>query len=196
MAVAETASTAVQLRPRLFNVTEYYKMAEAGVFGYEERVELIEGQILDMYPRGARHIWTVVDLTRIFGRCDDVILSVFNPLRLDHKSEPMPDIALLRTDSPQDRHPAPEFTYLVIEVADESLDYDRTIKGPLYARAGIPEYWIVDINGERIEVYSEPSESGYRAMHIYVRGESLSPLFAPDLTMQVDAVLGPPEAAD
>jgi Uma2 family endonuclease len=67
---------------------------------------------------------------------------------------------------------------------------------PLYASAGISDYWIVDLNGERIEVYREPSEAGYRSMRFHVRGETLSPQFAPDLTIEVDAVLGPPEAAD
>ena len=118
-----------ETRRRLFTITEYYQMAAAGIFGYEERVELIEGHILEMYPRGVRHIWAVSRLGRIFARRDDVIASVFNPLRLDGRTEPVPDIAVLRTDSPQDRQPAPEYTYLVIEVADESLDYDQHVEG-------------------------------------------------------------------
>jgi len=85
---------------------------------------------------------------------------------------------------------------LVIEVADSSLNDDRNIKRSLYARAGIPEYWIVDLNGQRFEVYSEPSEVGYRASRFYLRGESLSPSFAPDLSVDVDAILGPIELLD
>jgi Uma2 family endonuclease len=119
---------------------------------------------------------------------------VFNPLRLDDRSAPVPDVAVLHADSPQDRHPAPEYTYLVIEVADMSLDYDRQIKAPLYARAGIPEYWIVDLNGERIEVYHEPSPAGYRTIRFCLRGESLSPAFAAEMTIEVDAILGPSSA--
>jgi Uma2 family endonuclease len=92
--------------------------------------------------------------------------------------------------------PLPEHALLVIEVADTSLDHDRNIKGPLYARAGIPEYWIVNLNGERIEVYREPSAAGYRASRFYLRGERLSPDFAPDLTIEVDAILPPAEESE
>jgi Uma2 family endonuclease len=183
---------AVQPRRRLFDVAEYYSMGAAGIFGPEERVELIEGQILEMYPRGVRHIWSVSDLSGMFARRDDVIPSVFNPLRLGDRSEPVPDVTVLRGETPQDRHPSPEYAHLVVEVADVSFDYDQQIKAPLYGRAGIPEYWIVDLNGERIEVYREPSPSGYRAIRFYQRGQSLSPAFAPDMVIQVDAILGPP----
>ena len=93
------------------------------------------------------------------------------------------------------RTPQPEDILLVAEVADTSLSYDRQTKGPLYARAGIPEYWIVDIKGECIEVYRDPSLNGYRTMHIYVRGERLSPAFAPDLVIEVDTILGPVAAS-
>jgi Uma2 family endonuclease len=183
------------LRPRLFDVAEYYRMDAAGVFGDDERVELIEGKILEMYPRGVRHCWTVVDLTAPFARRDDVIPSVFNPLRLDDRTEPVPDITVLRADTPQDRHPSPEYAQLVVEVADVSLDYDRTVKGPLYARAGVPEFWLVDLDRDRIEVYQEPATGLYRAIRFYMRGESLSPAFAPDMLIQVDDILGPaPEA--
>jgi Uma2 family endonuclease len=85
----------------------------------------------------------------------------------------------------------------VIEVASWSVRLDRHLKGPLYARAGIPEYWIVDLNGERIEVYREPSPDGYRTVRYVLRGESLSPAFAPEMVIQVDEILGPaPEAED
>jgi Uma2 family endonuclease len=192
--VVPASPVPVQPRLRLFNVAEYYKMGAAGIFGYEERVELIEGQILEMYPRSVRHCWTVSDLTGVFARRDDVIPSVFNPLRLDDFSEPVPDVTVLRADTPPDRHPSPEYAHFVIEVADVSLDYDRDTKGPLYARAGVPEYWLVDLNGGRIEVYREPSRDGYLAIRVYQRGESLSPAFAPDMVVEVDAILGPPAA--
>jgi Uma2 family endonuclease len=142
-----------------------------------------------------RHIWAVVDLTRILVRRDDGIVSVHNPLLVDDYSMPAPDIVLLDPESPQDRYPAPEHTRLIVEVAGHSLTLDRKVKGPLYARAGIPEYWIVDLNGERVEVYSEPSPSGYRASRFYLRGESLSPAFASDMVIAVDHILGPPADA-
>jgi Uma2 family endonuclease len=103
---------------------------------------------------------------------------------------------VLRADTPQDRHPSPEYTHIVIEVADESLDYDQNVKGRLYGRAGVPEYWLVDLGGERITVYREPMSDGYRAIRFFLRGESLSPAFAPDLVVEVDAILGPPAAAE
>jgi Uma2 family endonuclease len=92
--------------------------------------------------------------------------------------------------------PSPQDTLLVVEAADTSLSYDRETKGPLYARAGIPAYWIVNLNDDRIEVYREPSLTGYRSIHIYVRGQSVSPAFAPDLVIEVDAILGLIEAEE
>ena len=140
------------------------------------------------------HIWAISDLARIFARHDDVIVSIHNPLRLDNRSEPRPDVVLLRADAPRDQHPSPEDARLVIEVAGRSVRLDRYVKGPLYAQAGIPEYWIVDLNGERIEVYREPSTDGYRSIHLYGRGERLSPAFAPDIVVEVDAIIGPPSS--
>jgi Uma2 family endonuclease len=147
-----------------------------------------------MSSRDPLHNATVVYLTQILIRRGDWIVSVHNPLRLDAWSEPVPDIVLLHPEVPQDRHPTPEHTHLVIEVAGRTLGFDRRVRGPLYARTGVPEYWIVDINGERIEVHRAPSEAGYRASRFYLRGESLSPAFAPDLTVQADAILGPIES--
>lgn len=190
------SSTTSRPAPRLFTVTEYYQIYDAGVFDREERVELIEGQILVMYPRSVAHIWTVVRLSKIFFQHDDCIVSIQNPLRLAEHSEPMPDIAALHRNSPRGRHPSPKYTYIVVEVADVSMEYDLNVKTPLYARAGVPEYWIVDIQGERVEVYTEPSAAGYRNSRFYLRGESLSPAFAPDLTVAVDAILGPIEESD
>lgn len=149
-----------------------------------------------MSHRDARHIWAVVDMTQVFIRRDDCIVSVHNPLRLDNWSEPAPDVVLLRSDYPRDAYPSPDSTLTVIEVADTTLDRDRSVKLPLYARAGIPEYWIVDLKGEQIEVYREPSPSGYLAMRIYQRGQRLSPTFAPEMSLDIDAVLGPSGAPE
>src|SRR4051794_39699903 len=99
MVVVPIGEQAAELRYRRFTVAEYYRMADAGVFGHEERVELIEGQIVEMYPRGAAHIWSVVDLNKVLCQRDDIIPSVFNPLRLDDCSEPVPDIAVLCADA-------------------------------------------------------------------------------------------------
>jgi Uma2 family endonuclease len=179
------------VRPRPFTADEFERLVETGIFGETERVELIEGQIVQMNPIGPDHVWGVNDLVDIFRHLDNVVLSVQNPIRLAHRIQPQPDLVVLRRGGPRKRVPRPEQALLVIEVADTSLDHDRNIKGPLYARAGIAEYWIVDLNGERIEVYREPSEAGYRAMRFFTRGEHLSPVFASDMRVEVDAILGP-----
>jgi Uma2 family endonuclease len=200
MAVAVTLTTddasGVQLRPRLFTAEEFERLVETGIFGETERVELIEGQIVEMNPIGPDHFWGVNDIVEIFRHIDSVVLSVQNPIRLAPRIQPQPDLVLLRREAPRRRVALPEHALLVVEVADSSLEDDRRIKAPLYSLAGIPEYWIVDIKGQRVEVYSEPSAAGYRASRFYLRGESLSPAFAPDMTVAVDAILGPIELPD
>src|SRR6476469_7194786 len=143
-----------------------------------------------MASHDPRHIWAVVDLTQAFVRPDNSIVSVHNPLRLDDCCEPAPDIVLFHTDVPQDRMPTPEHALLLVEVAGRSLAIDQKVKAPRYAHAGVPEYWIVDLRGERVELHREASDAGYRASRFYLRGESVSPAFAPDMAIEVDAILG------
>jgi Uma2 family endonuclease len=135
----------------------------------------------------------VIRLTRTFNRRDDVLVAPQSTFEIHSRSAPEPDVVVLRTAASQHQRPSPKDTVLVVEVADTSLAHDRYTKAPLYARAGVPEYWIVDLNGERIEVYREPSPAGYRAVRYLLRGERLSPAFAPDLTIEVDTILGPVE---
>lgn len=189
---AENASS-VQLRPRPFSIDDVEAMVRAGILRGDERIELIEGQIVEMHAQGTRHIWAVSRVTRTFARRDDVVVTSQSTFEIDGRSGPEPDVTVLRADTSQHRRPSAETALLVIEVADTSLNYDRNVKAPLYARAGVPEYWIVDLNGERIEVYSEHSEAGYRARRLYLRGESVSPGFASDLSIAVDEILGPAE---
>ena len=199
MAVAATdtaAAATAELRPRLFTIDDLEAMVRAGIIDESERVELIEGQIVEMSAPGTRHTWTVVRLNRAFTRREDVFVSPQSTFQIGQYGGPQPDVVVLRADAPQDRLPSPDHAVLIVEVADTSLAHDRYTKAPLYARAGIPEYWIVDLNGERIEVYREPSSSGYRALRYFLRGESLSPAFAPDMTLEVDAILGPPASSD
>jgi Uma2 family endonuclease len=200
MAIATTVAAEEPIlalvRPRLFTINDVVAMAEAGILRNDERVELIEGQIVEMRSQGTRHIWAVSRLTRMFNRRDDVLVTPQSTFEITGTNGPEPDVVVLRASTSEDHRPSPPDTVLVIEVAKTSPAYDRAIKGPLYARAGIPEYWIVDLAGARIEVYREPSEAGYRAMRFFVRGEHLAPAFAPDMTVKVDAVLGSPEPAD
>ena len=182
---------AVSVPRRLFTVDEYYEMARVGILKPDERVELLDGEIVRMNPIGSPHAWCVKRLTRIFyGFEDRFIVSVQDPLRLNDRSEPEPDIVLVQLDTPEDRHPEPQDVLLVIEVADSSIRVDRRRKLPMYARAGIPEYWIVDLNTDRIENYRDPVRSRYRSVTLLARGDAVSPQFAPDLVVDVSTVLG------
>lgn len=183
-----------QLEPRRFNVSEYYKMAKAGILKPDDRVELIEGEIIKMSAIGSPHASRVTRLVRLLSRAlgDTVVLSPQNPVRLDNFSEPVPDIALLklRDDYYATRHPTPTDTLLLIEVADSSLLKDRNIKLPLYARAGIPELWLANLPKEMIEVYSDPLHGKYRKCRKFKRGEVVKSPTVKGLTLKVNEILG------
>jgi Uma2 family endonuclease len=185
---------AVALKRRLFTVDEYYRMAEAGILTADDRVELIEGEIVEMSPIGSPHAGQVNHLnsiltTRLGGRA---IVSVQNPVRLSQRSEPQPDLAILRPrdDSYRRSHPGPADILLIIEVMDTTVEMDRRVKAPLYARAGVRETWLLDVNAERIEAYRAPTPEGYRDVRVLRRGESVTPEAFPDLTFSVDALIG------
>jgi Uma2 family endonuclease len=184
----------VQLARRLFTVAEYHKMAEAGILSEDDRVELLEGEIVAMSPIGSRHAGLVNRLNRLFSQRagDQVVVSVQNPVRLGGYSEPQPDLALLRprADFYTSSHPGPEDVLLAVEVAETSAAVDREVKVPLYARFGVPEVWLVDLAEDLVEVFREPSAEGYREVLVLRRGESLAPALLPDLLVPVDAVLG------
>jgi Uma2 family endonuclease len=188
---------AVQLlKRRLFTVEEYYRMAEAGIISKDERVELIEGEVVAMAAIGSRHSSCVKRLNhllsqRIVGRA---LLSVQDPIRLDQFSEPQPDIALLRprADFYAFAHPRPADVFLVVEVADTSVGFDRDVKIPLYARAVIPEAWLVDLTGDYIMLYRKPTAQVYQDVQRLQRGQSLFPEAFPDLVLAVEDILGQP----
>jgi Uma2 family endonuclease len=184
----------VEVIKRHFNVEEYYRMAAAGILSEEDRVELIEGEIIRMNPIGSRHAATVGRLTRLFGRPagDDAIVWVQNPVQINDYSEPVPDITLLRwrDDFYAQANPQPEDVLLVVEVSDSTLVYDRKVKVPLYARAGIPEMWLVNLPDEVIEVYSRPAGGAYQETRLVRRGESLTVAAVPGLTLEAGGILG------
>jgi Uma2 family endonuclease len=184
------------LKRRLFTVEEYYRMAEAGIISTGERLELIEGEVVAMAAIGSRHAACVDRLNyflsqRVGGRA---LVRVQNPIRLDQFSEPQPDIALLRprADFYAFAHPGPADVFLVVEVADTSAGFDRDVKIPLYARAGIPEAWLVDLTGDYVMVYRKPSVQVYQDVQRLQRGQSLSPEAFPDLILAVEDILGQP----
>jgi Uma2 family endonuclease len=184
----------VQVTKRRFNITEYYRMAETGILSEDDRVELIEGEIIKMAPIGSRHAGCVSRLNTLFNRLvsETTLVSVQNPVRLSDFSEPQPDISLLkvRDDFYSNSHPTPADVLLIIEVSDTSLDYDRNIKIPLYAASLIPEVWLVNLIKDIVEIYREPRDGMYREVRYVRRGESVSPKCSPNLTISVDALLG------
>src|SRR5918912_896850 len=156
----------VQIAKRYFNVSEYYRMAEAGILTADDRVELIEGEIVQMSPIGSLHAACVRRLNQLLQRLlgHAAVISVQDPVRLSDFSEPEPDVALLkpRADFYAHQHPTPDDVLLIIEVADTTVLYDRNVKVPLYARAGIPEVWLVDLQQDLIEVYARPTSGAYQ----------------------------------
>jgi len=186
-----TAPAVVRKR---FTTQEYEQIAAAGVFAEDDRVELLEGEIVELSPLGPQHSACVDRLNRLLQRRvgDEAIVRVQSPVRLGQHSEPQPDVALLqpRPDFYADGHPEPEDVLLLIEVADSSLSYDRELKLPLYARAGVAEVWLVGLLPQTIEVFRAPSESGYGERREARRGESVAALNAPSVVLSVAEILG------
>jgi Uma2 family endonuclease len=178
-----------------FNVKEYYRMAETGVLPPDARVELLNGEIIDMSPIGPFHGGVTDYLNEFFtaasrGRWQTRIQ---NPVRLDDHSEPQPDLMLLKRlpGFYRKRHPIPEDVYLLIEVADTTLPADETEKIPAYGRAGIPEVWIVNLSDLVVEVYREPHFTSYGSKTILRAGDSVAPLAFPDAVLDVGELLRP-----
>ena len=179
---------------RLFTIEEYHRMAEAGILHEDDRVELIEGKIIQMAAIGSRHAACVKRLNKLLVRevGDSGVVGVQDPVVLPVSSEPEPDVTVLR---PRDDfyaagHPVPEDVLLLIEVSDTSLEYDRDVKVPLYARAGIPEVWVVDLTGEEILAYLRPEGIAYAEVGRVGRGGSLASRTVPGLTLTAGDVLG------
>jgi Uma2 family endonuclease len=184
----------VQIIRRHFNVNEYYRMAAAGVLSENDRVELIEGEIIEMNPIGSRHAACVGRLTKLLERLAGnlSIVWVQNPVQVNDYSEPLPDVTLLkpRDDFYAQANPQAGDVLLIIEVADSSVDYDRDIKMPLYAQAGIPEVWLINLPEETIEIYTQPLDDAYQGLRVIKRGEIFSAKSIPTLSIDANAVLG------
>ena len=177
-------------RTRKFTADEFERMVAIGLFREEERVELIGGEIVEMEPIGHRHAACVAQLNKrlVIGVADRALVWVQGPARLAVDSVPEPDLALLRPHSYRSVSPRPVDVLLVVEVAESSLRYDRTIKLRLYARAGVQEYWVVSVDGEWIEVYRSPEGDGYRERSRAGRGETVAPAAFAGVSVDVDEV--------
>jgi Uma2 family endonuclease len=170
-------------------------MAEAKLFGEDERVELIEGDLIDMAPIGQGHAAIVCGLTEalILASAGRAIVSPQNPVRIDQWNEPQPDLAVLRRRSDfyaAGERPGPADVLLLVEVADSSLRFDQTVKLPLYARAGIAEFWLVDLQRRVIDVYREPSGHSYTVMTTHAAGEEVALALAPAIVVRLAVVFG------
>ena len=177
-----------------FTVHDYHRMGEAGILHEDDRVELIEGELVEMAAIGTRHFSCVNRLNRllVMGVGDDAVVSVQNPVRLNEFTEPQPDLTVIRPRDYTESLPEPEDVLLLIEVSDTTLAYDRGLKLQLYARAGIGEVWIVNLPDEIVERYTEPSADGYRRTEQMRRGQTLESTALPSLTQSVEEVLGNP----
>ncbi len=177
-----------------FTTADYHKMGEAGILDEDDRVELIEGELVDMTPVGRRHMACADRLAELFirGLGEKAIVRVQGAIRLSEHSEPQPDLILLRRrpDFYAEVDARPEDVWLIVEVADTSLPYERGVKAPLYARSGIPEFWLVDLTGRSISLFRDPGPDGYRTVLVVQGSEPLTVQAFPELPLTGDQILG------
>ncbi len=183
-----------QQQPRRlrFSVDDYYKMIEMGMIEDYEKAEIIDGEMVPKMTIGDRHAMAVNRLNRMLAAAlsESIMLSVQNPLRIGDFDEPEPDIVLAdlaKYDGK--RHPQPAETLIVMEVADASLRNDRAVKLPMYAKAGIPEAWIVNLRDNAVEIHRRPDFDVYQEVKIFKSGERVRSFLLPDLNFEVDSII-------
>jgi Uma2 family endonuclease len=179
---------------RRIRVSEYHRMIEAGILGEDEHVELLEGLLIVMTPQNPPHARAIQRLNQVFTRAlpDDFAVLPQLPLTLAEDSEPEPDLAVVRAEDARSSERHPHTALLVVEVAADSLGRDRGAKAALYARAGIPEYWVVNLADRAIEVHRDPDTTTgqYRSALVVSGSDPVSPAFLPTLRLEVRQVLG------
>ena len=185
------AGSGVPIRHYRLSRVEYDRAVEAGAFEPDARLELIDGELNAMTPEGVSHtvgVDLVADcLRRVFG--PGFYVRIQHPLAADDHSEPEPDVAVVTGAIRDYDRGHPTSALLVVEVSNESLRYDRTIKQRLYARSGISEYWILALPEHRLEVYRDPAGDGYRSVTNHAAGDKVAPLARPDRPIEVDDLL-------
>jgi len=183
-----------KVTPKRFRVEDFRKMTEVGILPEESGWEVIDGFLIDKMSIGSRHASTVKRLNKIFTNLvgNATIISVQDPIQIDDYNEPEPDIAILepREDFYEKNHPLPQDVLLLIEVSDSTIEYDRGVKKTLYAEAGITEYWLVSLQANTIEVYSQPKNGNYRLARILESGETIEAVAVKNLKLQIDEILG------
>jgi Uma2 family endonuclease len=179
---------------KLFTVTEFHQMIETGILKEGARVELLNGEIIELFAIGPRHASSVDRLNELLtAKLRKVaIVRVQSPITLSDYSEPQPDLTLLkrRADFYVNEHPTPADALVVIEVADSTVEKDRRAKIPAYALAGIPETWLIDLVEDRIEVHSNPYNGVYQEVRIIQRGQRVISRLLPQLKLKADEILG------
>jgi len=193
MPVVEAKPTLAEAHPVFrLGVDAYHQMIQAGIFDENDRVELIDGELRAMPPINPDHAGKNNRLNRLLTLRvgEAAVVSVQNPLTLAPRSEPEPDLMLLRPrdDFYEGANPTPAETLLVIEICDSSLHYDQEVKLPLYATHGVPEVWLVDLQHRRLELYREPGSNGYRLILRPELNEVVTPLLLPSLSIRVDEI--------
>ncbi len=166
-------------------IDDFHKLGSAAVIGEDEHVELIEGELIDRAPIGSRHAECVSRLTRLFILQTQKTVRTQNPIDLPPHSQPEPDISVVACRDYSRAHPTKDDVFLLVEIADSSADYDRSVKIPLYARHGIPEVWLVDLEKARTEVYQTPSADGYRLIKHPANSEVITPALVPEIKIRL-----------
>ena len=174
-----------------WSVEEYHQMARSGLLGETDRVELIEGELIDMAPIGSKHAFFVDRLAELLssGPQAGYMVRVQNPVVLGERNEPQPDIALVRRVNYIDRHPCPADILLIVEVSDTTLEYDRDVKLALYARHDIPEVWLLNVKAGELTVFREPAEGQYRLIRKPTAAEAVSPVLVAGVAISLAQVL-------
>ena len=183
------------LKRRLFSISEYHRMRKAGILHEDDRVELIEGEIVTMSPIGLRHMACVKRLNSLFStlrKNEPFLISVQDPLYLDEWNEPIPDIVLLkyRDDFYENKRPCAEDALVVIDVSDSSISYDQSIKVPLYAKGLIYELWIVDLTSSTVQTFCSSNGELFQEVHVYNAEDIILPLVFPKQPISVSSILG------
>ncbi|MBL1208360.1 MAG: Uma2 family endonuclease [Geminocystis sp. GBBB08] len=194
MLITETSPNVYSLPLRLLTVREYNLMAEVGILTHQEKVELINGQIITMSPQGSFHAAAITRTNRLFTKdFNQVLIRLQLPIIVNDFSQPEPDIAIVKYDSLDydDRHPNATEVYLIIEIADTTLKTDLEVKRQLYASANIPEYWVLDLKQRQLYVYRESNSQDYQTTMILSDQESISPLNFPETEIKVSEMLRP-----
>ena len=185
---------------RKFTVAEYYRMAEVGILSPEERVQLIEGEIIVMPPMGPGHAGKITRSNRHLGRlaADQFLVCIQVPLHLDDGSEPEPDVMLVRprADCYETIHPTPADTFVVLEVSDSTLEFDRNRKAQVYGRAGVAQTLVLNLLEDCIENFTEPGPQGYGRHTIHRRGDKIQLVALPHLELAVEDLLPLAPAAE